>query len=42
MATPTISREVALRIGLAAKALSQVSPRNLLLLLVETLGNALT
>jgi nitrogen fixation protein NifX len=42
MATPTISREVALRIGLAAKALSQVSPRDLLLLLVETLGHALT
>jgi nitrogen fixation protein NifX len=42
MTTPAISREVALRIGLAAKALSNVSPRDLLLILVETLGKALT
>ena len=42
MSTPAISREAALRIGLAAKVLSQISPRDLLLVLMETLGNTLT
>ena len=42
MTAPAISREVALRIGLAAKVLPHVSPRDLLLVLMETLGNALT
>ena len=42
MTTPAISREVALRIGLAAKVLPQVSPRDLLPVLMATFGNALT
>lgn len=42
MATPSISREVALRIGLAAKVLPEVSPGDLLLVLMKTLGNSLT
>lgn len=42
MATPAISREAALKIGLAAKVLSNVSPGDLLLVLMETLGNSLT
>lgn len=42
MANPALSREVALRIGLAAKALSQVSPKDLLLVLMKTLGDTLT
>jgi len=37
-----LSREVALRVGLAAKILPDVSPRDLLLVLMETLGNSLT
>jgi len=42
MATQSLSRDVALRIGLAAKILPQVSPRDLLLVLIESLGNPLT
>ena len=42
MATQKLSREVALRVGLAAKILPDVSPRDLLLVLMETLGNSLT
>ena len=42
MATPALSREVALRVGLAAKILPQVSPRDLLLVLMESLGSPLT
>jgi len=42
VATQKLSREVALRVGLAAKILPDVSPRDLLLVLMETLGNSLT
>ena len=42
MATQALSRDVALRIGLAAKVLPQVSPRDLLLVLMESLGSPLT
>ena len=41
MANP-LSREVALRVGLAAKVMVQVSPRDLLLVLMKTLGDPLT
>ena len=42
MANETLSRDVALRIGLAAKVLHDISPRDLLLVLMEALGNPLT
>jgi nitrogen fixation protein NifX len=42
MTTQTLSREVALRVGLAAKIMAQVSARDLLLVLIESLGNPLT
>jgi len=42
MAAQTLSREVALRVGLAAKILPQVSPRDLLLVLMESLGSPLS
>lgn len=42
MAAGGISREVALRIGLAAKVLPGVEPRDLILILMDTLGRNLT
>jgi len=42
MAAQPLSREVALRVGLAAKIMPEVIPRDLLLVLIEALGNPLT
>lgn len=42
MTTTVLSRELALRIGLAARALPDVSPRHLLEVLIEKLGSPLT
>lgn len=42
MSAQALSREVALRVGLAAKIMPEVSPRDLLLVLIESLGNPLT
>jgi len=42
MTENVLSREIALRIGLAARALPDVSPRHLLEILVEKLGSPLT
>lgn len=39
MTTQTLSRDVALRVGLAAKVLPQVEPRELLKVLMESLGD---
>jgi len=42
MVAQILSRDVALRVGLAAKILPQVGPRDLLLVLMESLGSPLT
>ncbi len=42
MTANVLSREVALRVGLAARALPDVSPRHLLEVLIEKLGSPLT
>lgn len=42
MTTPAIDREVALRVGLAARALPDISPRHLLDVLIDKLGQPLT
>ncbi len=42
MTTSTITRELALRVGLAARALPDVSPRHLLEVLTDKLGSPLT